>query len=73
MTIEEYVDTAIAAMAIEDYTSSTMEGVYYVADGYIYLGEGWRDLTEQYAYTLEGDTMVMTDVYGDTLTLTIQP
>ena len=72
MTIEEYVDAALAGMSIEDF-SSTLEGVYYVSDSHIYMGDSWSELTEDYIYTLEGDTMVMTDTYGDTLTLTKQP
>ena len=72
VTVEEYVDMALEEMSIEDFTE-VMEGVYYVSGGCIYMGDGWQELTEEYTYTLEGDTMVMTDSYGDTLTLTKQP
>ena len=73
MTIEEYVDDVLAQASIEDFLDINMDGVYYVADGHIYMGESWEDDLIDYPYTLDGDTLVLVDASGADLTLTKQP
>ncbi len=62
MDIPTYVE---AALAEQDMTAQMEEmndetfGVYYVADGKLYIGESWDDMNEGEAFTLDGDTLTV--------------
>jgi hypothetical protein len=64
MTVREYVETGIAESE-EDLSAELNEsydGVYYVADGKIYMGDSWHEPMEDGGdYTLEGDTLKLID------------
>ena len=62
MTTEEYVEAIMAEMDFSAYFESmSMKGVYYVANGQLYTGIGWGLQMEGTDYTLDGDTLVLTD------------
>ncbi len=63
MNIREYVETSFAENE-EDLgaeLNDSYDGVYYVADGKIYMGDSWDQPLEGGAYTLEGDTLKLID------------
>ena len=72
MTVEEYVVEGLAGLSIEDIMDTNMDGVYYVDNGFIYMAEEWEEEMTAYAYTLDGDTMMLVNGDSDVLTLTKQ-
>lgn len=60
MTMEEYIDTAVAELDPEDETYEE-ELVYYVEDDTIYSAYDWDEDMEPMTYTLEGDTLTCID------------
>jgi hypothetical protein len=70
MTLEAYAADLAASTPIEEI-NYTETGVYYVADGAICLSDYWEDPFGAYPFTLEGDTLTMTDPNtGDELIMT---
>ena len=70
MTLETYAADLAASTPIEEI-NYTETGVYYVADGTICLSDYWEDPFGAYPFTLEGDTLTMTDPNtGDALIMT---
>ncbi|MBO5778407.1 MAG: hypothetical protein J6R82_02450 [Clostridia bacterium] len=64
MNVREYVETSFAENE-EDLSAELNEshdGVYYVADGKIYMGDSWHQPMEDGGdFTLEGDTLKLID------------
>ena len=70
MTLEEYAADLAANTPIEEI-NYTETGVYYVADGAICLSSYWEDPFGAFPYTLEDDTLTITDPdTGATLIMT---
>lgn len=70
MTVEEYAADVASKTPIEEI-NYTETGVYYVADGAICLSDYWEDPFGSYPFTLEDETLTMTDAEsGEALTLT---
>ena len=65
MTMEEYCTINVEAMDLAHiFDAFAINGVYYVADGRIYLDDAWYIVMSNYAYTLDGDTLTL---HGDAL------
>ena len=58
MSMEEFVNVALAAMKPEDM-NSTAQMVYYVEDGVLYGGGSWDEEMKNEEATLDGDTLTM--------------
>ncbi len=70
MTIAEYVDLYITE-GISTMDGLNKDGVYYVADGMLYVGDNWNNPLEGSEYTLEGGTLTLPidDEFGTEITL----
>lgn len=70
-TIGEAVDAMLDSGASEVQLEQTYTGVYYVADGMIYGGEGWEDEMKPIAFTLDGSTLTLMPENEAPVTLTL--
>lgn len=71
MTIAEYVDSYITE-EISAMDKLNKDGVYYVADGMLYVGDNWNKPLEGSEYTLDGQTLTLPiddDEFGAETTL----
>ena len=74
MTIAEYVANSCNDESLResyDEMAEKTEGVYYVKDGVLYIGDSWDAPMEAADYTLSGNTLTM-EYEGIALTLTKQ-
>ena len=60
MSLEEYAGFAVKEMDMGSiFSQMTVEMVYYVEDGSLYLGDSWIDISEPSPVSLDGDTLTV--------------
>ncbi len=60
VSVEEYVDAALAETSIDDYNQEIV-GVYYVENGKLYDAESWDADMDISSFTVEGNTLILVD------------
>lgn len=64
MTLDEYVDTLIDSIDLDDiFGAFKFDYVYYVGQNGIYMADSWYSEFEFSEYTIDGDTLIIAEDY----------
>ena len=65
MSIHDYVVMMVGQMDVEEMLNQETVGVYYVEGDIFYSGDSWAGFMEPSQFTLEGDTLTLTEEVPD--------
>ena len=65
MSIHDYVVMMVGQMDVEEMLNQETVGVYYVEGDTFYSGDSWAGFMEPSQFTLEGDTLTLTEEVPD--------